>query len=109
LNATLGQGDGATTRFVLIRAFGGFVETVQALIGAPTIHIDGAAVPASAYAVSILPATIAFITPPAPGAILTADFTAAHLARFSDDQADLEQFMADFWQSKSLKLETVRA
>ncbi len=40
---------------------------------------------------------------------MTADFTAAHLARFVDDAVELEQFMADLWETKNLKLETVRA
>jgi hypothetical protein len=49
---------------------------------------------------------VTFTTAPATGAILTADYTAAHLARFADDSIDLEKFMADFWSLKSLKLET---
>jgi uncharacterized protein (TIGR02217 family) len=108
-NAPLGVGDGAQTRFVLTRAFGGFVETVQAIIGAPTISVNGAVFSATGYALSILPATITFASPPAPGAVLTADFTAAHLARFIDDDLDLEQFMANVWATQNLKLETVRA
>jgi len=109
VSAPVGEGDGDTTRFVLTRIFGGFVETVQALIGAPVIHLDGVAQSPTTYAVSFWPAAITFLTPPAAGAGVTADFTAAHLARFSDDEIDLEQFMADFWETKSLKLETVRA
>jgi uncharacterized protein (TIGR02217 family) len=107
--ASLGEGDGAATRFVLTRLFGGFVETVQALIGAPTVYLNSAALPPTAFTLSILPATITFASAPPAGAILTIDFTAAHLARFSEDDVDLEQFMANFWQTKSLKLETVRA
>jgi uncharacterized protein (TIGR02217 family) len=109
LGASLGKGDGATTNFVLSRPFGGFVETVQALIGAPTIYVNGVASPSTAVTLSILPATVVFATPPAAGAILTADFTAAHLARFSSDDIELEQFMAEFWETRSLKIETVRA
>jgi uncharacterized protein (TIGR02217 family) len=104
--APLGVGDGVTTSFVLTREIGGHVENVQATIGAPVIYLNGVALPSIAYALSILPAMVTFTTAPATGAILTADYTAAHLARFADDSIDLEKFMADFWSLKSLKLET---
>ncbi len=67
------------------RSIGGFVERVQALIGAPTVYQNGVAVSAALYSVSILPATITFTTAPAAGVALTVDFSAAHLARFVDD------------------------
>jgi len=108
-SAPVGTGDGANKTFVLTRVFGGFSENVQALIGAPMVHIDGVAQPASAYVVSYFPATLAFVVAPAQGAVVTADFTAAHLARFSDDAEELQQFMAALWETKNLKLETVRA
>jgi hypothetical protein len=65
--------------------------------------------PANAINQSNLPATVIFAVAPAPGDVLTVDFTAAHLARFADDSEDLEQLMSDFWALKTLKLETVRA
>jgi uncharacterized protein (TIGR02217 family) len=107
--APLGVGDGATTDFVISREIGGVSERVQALIGAPSLYMNGVALPTSDYGLSILPATVVFAAAPAAGAILTLDFNAAHLARFANDSGDLEQFMSDFWAMKSLKLETVRA
>ncbi len=107
--APLGIGDGATTSFLVSLVIGGFGQTMRAMIGLPTVYQDGVALPSSEYSVAILPATVTFATPPVSGAILTLDFTAAHLARFSDDSEDLEQFMSEFWASKSLRLETVRA
>lgn len=107
--APVGVGDGVAKDFALTRIFAGFTETVQALIGAPTVYLDGVAQSAAAYAVSIFPATLTFVIAPAPGAAVTADFTAAHLARFVDDAWELEQFMTDLWETKTLKLETVRA
>jgi hypothetical protein len=62
----------------------------------------------SLYAVSILPATVTFTTAPAAGVALTIDFSAAHVARFVDDDLDFEQFVANFWATKTLKLEIVR-
>ncbi len=107
--APLGTGDGTTTAFILTRTLGGYLERVQALFGAPTVSISGVAQPASAYSVSILPATITFVSAPAAGAALAVDFTAAHLARFVDDTEDLEQFMSGIWQAAAIRLETVRA
>jgi uncharacterized protein (TIGR02217 family) len=107
--APLGIGDGVTKSFLFRRAIGGFGENVQALIGAPTVYLNGQALASTAYGVSILPAMVTFAVAPPSGAMLTTDFIAAHLTRFADDSADLEQFMSDFWASKSLKLETVRA
>jgi hypothetical protein len=107
--AALGTGDGSRTAFIVTRAIGGFAENVPALIGAPVVYANGAVVSASAYALSILPATITFSVAPAAAVVLTIDFGAAHLARFVDDDLDLEEILSGFWQSKSLKLETVRA
>jgi uncharacterized protein (TIGR02217 family) len=107
--APLGIGDGVTRSFLFRRVIGGFGENVQALIGAPTIYLNGVALASTAFAVSILPAMVTFSVAPPSGALLTADFTAAQIARFADDSAELEQFMSAFWASKSLKLETVRA
>jgi uncharacterized protein (TIGR02217 family) len=107
--ASLGIGDGSIRSFPIRRVIGGFEENVPALIGAPTIYLNGVVLASSAYSLSLLPATVTFTVAPTSGAALTADFTAAHLVRFADDSADLERFMNNFWASKSLKLETVRA
>ena len=98
-----------TTEFVISRQIGGVAERVQALTGSPTVYLNGVALSSSDMNLSILPATVIFATAPASGAVLSLDFAAAHLARFVDDSADLEQFMGDFWAMKTLKLETVRA
>jgi hypothetical protein len=105
--AQLGVGDGVTKAFILSRMIGGYAERVQALMAAPVVYQNGIAT--SAFAVSILPATITFTMAPASGVVLTADFSAAHVARFSDDTEDLEQFMSNFWTSKTLRIETVRS
>lgn len=109
VGAWLGVGDGVTSAFALTQSFGGAVEPVQALAAAPTVHANGVAVPEIAFSVQILPATIVFATAPAAGTILTADFSAAHLARFADDDLDLEEFMAGFWRTGVIRIETVRA
>jgi hypothetical protein len=107
--AALGTGTGSKTAFIVTRQIGGYAENVQAMIGTPIVYANGSVVSASAYTLSILPATITFAAAPAPGTVLTISFSAAHLARFVDDDLDLEEFLSGFWQTKSLKLETVRA
>ncbi len=74
---------------------------MQALLGATTVYLNGVALPTDAFSLSILPATVIFATAPPPGAVLSLDFTAAHLARFVDDGADLEQFMSDLWTAEN--------
>lgn len=108
-NAALGVGDGATRAFLLTRMIGGYVEPVQALIGMPVVYVNGAALPASAYSIAILPATVVFAVAPAAGQALTIDFQPAHLARFVDDTEDMEQIMSGYWRAGSIRLETVRA
>jgi uncharacterized protein (TIGR02217 family) len=107
--APLATGDGSTKTFILTRMFGGYLDTVQALADSPTVYLNGMTQSSSAYSISILPATISFATAPSPGAVLTVDFAAAHLARFVDDTEDLEQFISGFWQAGAIRLETVRA
>jgi uncharacterized protein (TIGR02217 family) len=107
--AMLGSGDGVTKSFVIERVLGGFAERVQALVGAPTVYLEGVAQSSDSYSVTILPATIVFATAPDSGAVLTIDFSAAHVARFSDGDLDFEEFVSGFWRTKALKIETVKS
>ena len=109
VGAALGTGDGATTVFRVYRPLGGFRELVQAFSGAPVVRANGAVIPAANYTVGALPATITFATPPAAGVALTADFSAAHVTRFVDDAIDFVEFMSAFWETTTLRIETVRA
>ena len=65
--AALGTGTGSQTAFIVTRQIGGYAENVQALMGAPVVYANGSVVSASAYTLSILPATITFATAPAAG------------------------------------------
>jgi uncharacterized protein (TIGR02217 family) len=108
-NAVLGTGDGSSKSFTLFRTIGGYSEPVQAVSGSPSVYVSGALVSPSLYTVSIRPAIVTFITAPSSGAVVTASFSAAHLARLMEDQGDLEQITSSLWQMKSLKIETVRS
>jgi uncharacterized protein (TIGR02217 family) len=108
-SAALGLGDGSTTAFIVTRSIGGATERVQAMIGTPIVYANGVVVSSATYALSILPATITFSVAPAAAVVLTIDFAAAHLARFSDDVEGLENFMSGLWQVAALRIETVRS
>jgi hypothetical protein len=105
----LGVGDGATTRFALVRTIGGALELVAGTSGVSAVTLDGAPLPATAWSCSggYAPA-IALADAPATGALVSADFGALWLCRFADDGLDLEEFMAMLFALGTVKLQTVR-
>ncbi len=105
----IGYGDGATTSFVCSRAMGGqFLEPVGWVTGISSVSVAGVVQSASAYSL-VAPNSIAFASAPASGALVSASFTYAFQCRFSDDTADLEQFMQNLWRVDSLKFRSVRS
>ena len=63
--------------------------------------------PAGAVSSGYLPA-ITFATAPASDVAISADFGLLWLCRFADDVQDLEEFMAQLFELKTLRLTTVR-
>lgn len=102
-----GTGDGATVAFQLVRAMAGigasWVDPVFGPTGAPQIFDNGAlkATPAD-YAIGAT-GLVTFVAPPVLGHVLTWTGTFNWLCRFDDSTASFEQFMAQFWQQKSIK------
>ena len=88
----LGVGDGATTKFPLMRTVGGFVEPVSWSTGVGAVYLNG--VTASGWSV-IAPATVVFAVPPASGALVSADFTYGFVCRFIDDTERLRGVHAE--------------
>ena len=105
----LGVGDGTTTRFALARTTGAYVETVAGTSGVSAVYLDGAPLPAAAWSCSggYAPA-IALASPPATGALVSADFGVLWLCRFADDGLDFEEFMAMLFALGTVKLQTAR-
>ena len=101
----IGVGDGATTKFQLMRTVGGFVEPVSWSTGVGAVYLNG--VLASGWS-AIAPATVVFAAPPASGALVGADFTYGFICRFIDDTEDFEEFMLNLWQAKAIKFRQVR-
>ena len=110
IGQTLGVGDGLTNIFPLTRSLGAYVEPVAGTSGVTAVYQNAAPISTGLYSVTTgLGPAIAFSTAPAAGQIISADFGVLWLCRFSEDIADLENFMAMLWSFRTVKLQTVRA
>ncbi len=104
----LGTGDGETTSFPLVRTFESYREPVLATSGVGAVYLAGIAQGTGWSVTSGYAPEIEFATAPAEGVVVSADFGALYLCRFSEDVADFENFMALFWEFQTCKLQTVR-
>lgn len=107
--AQFGTGDGTTTQFQLARPLGGFVEPVEVVKGAATIYKDGTP-QAQPAACSVIAATgqVSFVTPPAPGTVLTWSGEYYWRCRFTRDEAEFEEFLRDLWRWQRVEFITVK-
>jgi hypothetical protein len=51
---------------------------------------------------------LVFLSPPASGVRISADFTFGYECRFLDDRADFENFMNGLWKAESLKFRSIK-
>jgi len=97
-NAVLGTvfavGDGATSRFQLLRSYGGFVEPVRAPLTV-TVSANGVPVDPATYSVGSY-GRVTFSSAPAAGTALSWSGTFAWLCRFDDDKVDFTTFMRGY-------------
>ena len=107
----LGEGDGTTTAFQLVRSFGGFVEPVLAPNAVSAVYLNGVK-QTSGYAVSswgaTSPGVVTFTSAPGAGVAVTADFTFYFPCRFVDDTMSFEKFMATLYSAKSVKFQSIK-
>ena len=104
----LGEGDGATTTFPLIRTMLNYAESAPETSGVSAVYLDGVAQGSGWSVTSGFYPAITFATAPAAGSLVSADFGVLWLCRFAEDVADLENFMTLLWRWQSVKLQTVR-
>jgi len=107
----LGIGDGATTAWQLIRAYGGFVEPMYNIKAAPVpvVYLNGAAQDPSTYAIAATDSgLLTFAAAPAAGAVITADFGYYWRCIFQEDLSEFQKFMSQLWEHKGVKIETVK-
>lgn len=103
-----GMGNGSTTQFQLVRAFGGYTEPVFSLNSAPLIYVNGVLQTVTTnYTVSST-GLVTFVTPPGNGLALTWSGTYYWRVRFMQDAIDFNQFMRQLWELKTLEFTTVK-
>lgn len=104
----IGQGDGATTQFQLVRTIAGvFVEPIKAPNSVTAIRAAGVTKNPATYAVDAATGIVTFAAAPANGAALEADFSYYWRVRFADDSIDLTKFMDGLWSS-TIKLRQIK-
>jgi len=114
-NQMVGVGDGVTTSFQLVRAWGGvggFVEPIFAPNVVAAVRVNGEVLAAGTWSASpwgaTIPGRLTLTTPPAVGAALTADFSYYFPVRFADDNMDFEKFMLGRYRSKEIKFASIK-
>lgn len=101
-----GVGDGATKDFQLTRPFGGFVEPVQNVNGAPAITKGGVlqATPGD-YSLSAT-GLVSFVAAPAIGVPLAWTGSYYVRCRFERDTEEFTQFLKDLWEARRIEFRT---
>lgn len=99
----LGTGDGVQRSFQLLRALGGFVEPVGPVKGTPVIRVNGT--PTLAYTIDDWGLLTLDVAAPAGHVV---DWTGQYYWRycFSRDESEFSETMRQFWELRSLDIET---
>lgn len=103
-NQVFGVGDGVTNKFQLVRSFGGYVEPVYDLNGAPTIYVDGV-LKSTGYSVSSSGA-VTFTAAPASNSLISWTGSYYWRCRFTHDEQEFEKFLAQLWQTGKVEFIT---
>ena len=107
----LGVGDGQTTAFQMVRAYGGFVEGMYNLKSdpAPVVYLNGTAQAPSTYTIGYFDSgLLTFTNAPATGTVITVDFGYYWRCHFQEDLSEFDKFMNQLWEHKGIKIETVK-
>lgn len=103
-----GTGDGVTTQFQLVRAFGGYTEPVFDVNGSPSIYKAGTLQTISTHYTISSSGLVTFVTAPTVGQALTWTGSFYWRCRFMQDQLEFNQFMRQLWELKTLEFTTVK-
>lgn len=106
VDQNFGTGDSATTLFQLARSYGGSYEPVKAVQSVTNVKINGATT--AAYTLDTSTGLITFTTPPIAGAVLTWSGAFYWRCRFLDDQMTVSKFMAQLWETQTLKFQSIK-
>lgn len=112
LGQILGTGDGVTTVFRFVRTWGSgalsFEEPVGGVNNSKPINVYLNGSPTVNYNIDLNLQNIEFVSAPANGVVITADFYFYYFCRFLEDINDFEQFYHNLWSLKSLKFRSVK-
>jgi len=111
----IGVGNASTTVFQLQRAMGttlpgdGFQEPILAPNVVSAVYLNGITQSQASYSVDPNTGLVTFVTAPASGLIISADFSYYFRCRFVEDSYVFENFMFQLWQLKKLTFISVRS
>lgn len=98
---SFGTGNGVQTAFQLVRSYGGNLEAVGQLNGAPSIYINGV-LQATGYTISAT-GLVTFSVAPINAAALTWTGNYYYRCRFLQDAMELNEFMNSLWEAKKVE------
>lgn len=107
-NGQFGTGTGSVSHFQLLRSISGFAEPVLAPLSVTAVRLGGLTLATSSYSVDPLTGVVTFTSPPAAGAVLTADFTYAFRCRFLADQAEFAQFAYQLYALRRIEFQSIK-
>ena len=97
----IGIGNGALTKFQLVRSMGGFVEPMQNINGAPLVYFNGT-LQTSGWTVDGN-GVVTFASAPTSGVVIAATFSYYFRCRFLSDTVDFVNFLVLLWELKKLE------
>ncbi len=103
--APFGTGNGSTTVFRLLRAWGGYTEPVLSTAPGMQVLVNGVPL-SSGWTVS--KGVITFTTAPASGAALAWSGTYYWRARFAQPELTFEKFLHGLWKTGKVELLTLK-
>jgi uncharacterized protein (TIGR02217 family) len=104
----LGIGDGVNLNYSFGRTFGGFIEPVLFDVGQPfAVYVDGAFISNPGGWTLGGDGRINFVSAPADGTTITADFGYYFVVRFEADTYEFENFMYQLWSLRQIKFQSV--
>ncbi|MGH9609439.1 MAG: DUF2460 domain-containing protein, partial [Bryobacteraceae bacterium] len=100
----IGQGDGSTQVFQLLRSFGGYVEPVAACFGTCTAYVNGS--PVTAIFNNPVDGYVTLNSAAAAGTVVSWSGQYYLKVRFSKGSEDIDEFVSQLYSTKSIQLET---
>ena len=105
---SFGTGNGVATQFQLMRSFGAFTDPIYDLNSTPAIYKAGTLQTLTTHYTISSSGLVTFVTAPTAGQALTWSGTYYWRCRFETDQLDVEKFMHQLWQARTVDFRTVK-